>query len=388
MQNSETILQARLNSLDGQSLRRSLNLRRGLDLSSNDYLGFCEDPEFKTRALSGLESIPMGSAGSRLLRGHLELHERVETELAQFSEKETATLFPSGFQANLGLLSAILTPNDAVFSDELNHASIIDGIRLSRAQKEVYAHRDLDDLREKLKRAQAPNANLNQTQGPRLKVIVTESLFSMDGDFAPLKELVLIAREFDALLIVDEAHATGLYGNFEKNLGAGLVQKLGLTNSVFATVHTGGKSLGSGGAWVAGSSVLKEILVNFSRPFIFSTAPIPALAHFLSTGLDHWKQVGVSRALEIETRSKLLHESLLALGLPCNERPSPIQAILLGSNERSLEVAGQLQLAGFDVRAIRPPTVKEGTARLRVTVNWNFSRNEIKHFVLKLQEVL
>ena len=203
-----------------------------------------------------MKDVPLGASGSRLLRGDLDLFEVIEQRLANFCGNESALLFPSGYQANVGLLSALLSEKDIVFSDRLNHASIIDGIRLSRARKIVFPHNDLNALERGLEAA--------ENQGG-LRVIVTESLFSMEGDFSPLRALALLARKQGACLVVDESHATGLYGDFEKNRGGGRVQMLGLGAEVLATVHTGGKALGVGGAWVCGSRLLRDYLINFSR---------------------------------------------------------------------------------------------------------------------------
>ena len=358
------VLEKRLLLADAEGTRRSLRLRQGADFSSNDYLGFAEDPALRERI--NLRDAPVGAAGSRLLRGHLELFEEVEQMLADFTGSQAALIFQSGYQANVGLLSALLRPGDTVFSDQNNHASIIDGIRLSGAEKEIYRHGDLEHLSELLKDSHQ-NSN-------HLKVIVTESLFGMDGDIAPLAELADLAEKSGALLIVDEAHATGLWGTFEAHRGAGLVQAMGLSKKVFATIHPAGKALGVGGAWVCGSSLLKDYLINFCRAFIFSTAPSPWLALLLKNSVEYWKQVGQERAIRVLARSADLSKKW---GLDGGVK-GPILPVILGSNERAIRVARNLQAKGLDVRAIRPPTVPQGTARLRVTLHWRNSDEEIK----------
>ena len=235
-------------------------------------------------------------------------------------------------------------------------------MRLSRAEKIIYPHLDVDFLRRALERA---------PRGTGLKVIVTESLFSMDGDCAPLRELADLAKAHDAYLIVDEAHATGLWGRFDENLGGGMAQSLGLGRQLLATVHTGGKALGCGGAWVACSAELKSYLINFCRPFIFSTAPMPMAAVALRETIAHWLDIGQERVAELFAKIELFKTCV-------NERvgrpmvpPSvggPIVPLIFGPNDAALQAARRLQALGFDIRAIRPPTVAEGTARLRVTI--------------------
>jgi len=374
------LLEARLADLQERSQYRELRPRGGLDFTSNDYLGFAEDPVLTERFRASLDGLPLGASGSRLLRGELPLHQAIEAELATFVGREAAVLFPSGYQANVGLLTSVLRPGDLVFSDELNHASIIDGIRLSKATRAVYPHGDLETLRRLLQR---------QPASPGLKVIVTESLFSMEGDLAPLVELAGVAATFEAILIVDEAHATGLYGG---QSGAGVVSELGLGRQVFATVHTGGKALGAAGAWVAGDHRLKDYLVNCSRPLIFSTAPAPATAVALQLAVNRWRETGALRARGVfERTAHLLHRltpvaAAHGIGLPAV--PGPIVPVILGGNARALAVARELQGAGFDVRAIRPPTVPSGTARLRITVTWPRSMDEIDRLAVALANSL
>lgn len=366
------LLGDRLADLDHQSLRRSLRFPQGKDFTSNDYLGFAADPVLRTRFLGALADLPVGASASRLLRGQLPAHAETEAALARFVRRDAALLYPSGYQANVGLLSALLRAGDVAFSDELNHASIIDGLRLGRAHRYVYAHNDPSSLRPLLER---------HGRGSGLKLIVTESLFSMEGDQAPLTQLADLAAEFGALLVVDEAHATGLFGDAASRLGGGLVQQLGLNDRVFASVHTGGKALGAAGAWIAGDASLKEYLTNFSRPFIYSTAALPAMALLLSLSVEHWGQVGAARAEALLDHACSFRAALARLadcpGVRVPSVSGPIIPVILGDNERPIAVARRLQEAGFDVRAIRPPTVPAGTARLRVTVTWPRSAGDL-----------
>ena len=365
----EASLAAALAELRAAGLLRQMRLPEGLDLVSNDYLGLAEHPYIKERMAAALADLPSGSGGSRLLRGHHEIFERLEARLAGFSGSEAALLFGSGYMANVGLLQAIVSADDLVISDELNHASLIDGIRLTRARVVVYPHQNVAALEAALKSPRQGRA-----------VIVTESLFSMDGDLTPLSEIADVADRLGAVLIVDEAHATGLYGA----RGSGRVEELGLRHQVLATVHTGGKALGSGGAWVAGSRMLCDVLVNRARSFIFSTAPLPVLAAALEAGLDLLDREPGRRA-EVHRKSALLRQRLAALeitvcGVCGAAGESPIVPIIAGSNEAALALQGGLSAAGFDVRAIRPPTVPPGTARVRATVRYPVSDEELLRF--------
>jgi 8-amino-7-oxononanoate synthase len=365
----EASLAATLTALRAAGLFRQMRLPQGLDLVSNDYLGFAEHPYIKERMRAALEGLPSGSGGSRLLRGHHEIFETLEERLARFSGSEAALLFGSGYAANIGLLQAIVSPGDLVVSDELNHASLIDGIRLTKARTVVYAHQNLAAL----------DAALNSPRTGHA-IVITESLFSMDGDLTPLKEIAEVVHRRNAVLVVDEAHATGLYGA----RGSGRVEELGLRHRVLATVHTGGKALGSGGAWVALSRTLRDVLVNRARTFIFSTAPVPVLAAAIDAGLDLLEREPARRT-EVHRKSLLLRRTLaeneVAVYGGCGaSSDSPIVPIVAGSNEAALDLQAALMEAGFDVRAIRPPTVAAGTARLRVTVRYPISDADLLRF--------
>ena len=365
----EARLAATLAELRGAGLLRQMRLPQGIDLVSNDYLGLAEHPYIKERMREAVGELPAGAGGSRLLRGHHRVFERLESRLAAFSGTESALLFGSGYAANMGLLQAIVSDGDLIVSDERNHASLIDGIRLTKARTVIYPHQDLNALEAAL-------------QSPRngLAIVVTESVFSMDGDVTPLGEVARLAERHGAVLIVDEAHATGLYGA----RGSGRVEELGLRDRVLATTHTGGKALGSGGAWVAGSGVLRDIMVNRSRSFIFSTAPIPVLAAALEAGLD-LLQREPERRLEVHRKSVLLREALSASNVHVprytpGDTVSPIVPIIVGANAAALALQSGLHAAGFDVRAIRPPSVAPGTARLRVTVRYPVSDRNLGRF--------
>jgi 8-amino-7-oxononanoate synthase len=362
-QEFEARLTAILAELRAAGLLRQLRLPQGIDLVSNDYLGFAEHPYIKERLGEAVAELPAGSGGSRLLRGHHQVFDALESRLAAFSGSEAALLFSSGYAANIGLLQAIVSESDFIVSDERNHASLIDGIRLTKAQTAIYRHQDLNALEAALKTPRKGRA-----------FVITESVFSMDGDLTPLGEVAAMAERYDAVLVVDEAHATGLYGR----RGSGRVEELGLRDRVVATIHTGGKSLGSGGAWVAGSGVLRDVLVNRSRSFIFSTAPIPVLAAALNAGLD-LLQREPERRVEVHRKSVMLRQQLAGANIQTGG-DSPIVPIIAGSNEAAMALQDGLQAAGFDVRAIRPPSVPAGTARLRVTVRYPISDQDLVRF--------
>lgn len=366
-------LAATLDDLTRAGLLRQMRLPRGIDLVSNDYLGFAEHPYLREAMRAALVELPVGSGGSRLLRGHHEVFEEIEARLAAFCGTESALLYGSGYAANIGLLQAMVSPEDVIISDERNHASIIDGIRLTKARTVIYAHLDLNALEAAL-------------QSPRKgrAIVVTESVFSMDGDLTPLAEISALVERHGAVLVVDEAHATGLYGS----RGSGRVEELGLRDRVTATVHTGGKAFGSGGAWVAGSRVLCDLMVNRSRSFIFSTAPLPVLAPALGAALELIEREPERRP-EVHRKAALLRCALASLDVRAGGE-SAIVSIIAGSNEAALALQGGLMAAGFDVRAIRPPSVAPGTARLRVTVRYPIADEDLRRFaseVARLHEL-
>lgn len=367
----EDRLAATLTELRAAGLLREMRLPGGLDLVSNDYLGLADHPHLADAMRAALVDLPAGSGGSRLLRGQHEIFARSEDRLAAFSGTEAALLFGSGYAANIGLLQAIVSPEDVIVSDERNHASLIDGIRLTKAPVIVYPHQDLDALRMALQKPHKGRA-----------IVITESVFSMDGDVTPLGEIADIAEGEGAALIVDEAHATGLYGA----RGAGRVEELGLRPRVLATMHTGGKALGSGGAWVAGSRALCDVMVNRARSFIFSTAPLPVLAAALGAGLDVLAREP-ERRHEVHRKSALLREALRAHEVPAGGQ-SPIVPIIVGSNDAALALQSGLAGVGFDVRAIRPPSVAAGTARLRVTVRYPVADSDLQRFADDLARLI
>jgi len=347
-------LSERLRAIEAQGLRRTLRPPSGIDLCSNDYLGLAEHPHLKQRMADAVSAEGVGSTGSRLLRGERSGFARVEEKFASFKGAERSLYFSSGYLANLAVLTTFPEAGDVIFSDEWNHASLIDGARLSRARRVVFPHND----------AKALEQLLREDTGEGQKFIVVESLFSMDGDQAPLAEYAALCRAAGAELIVDEAHAVGVYGECGR----------GLAGDVFVSINTAGKALGVSGAFVAGPADAIEYLIQRARPFIFSTAPPPAVAAALEASLEVMADEPERRE-RLLARARYLRERLGLAG------DSPIIPIIIGENERAVAIARELQAAGFDVRAIRPPTVPAGTARLRVTVNQGLSEELLDRFV-------
>ena len=365
-------LEAELQALEARSQRRSLIEIHGINLCSNDYLGLSRSPLLKDEVIAAIRNADrVGSTGSRLLSGHAGIWSEVEAEFAQYAGTEAALFFGSGYSANLGLISSLISRDDVVFSDTLNHASIIDGIRLSGARKFIYPHLDLNAL----------EAVLRSHAGERCrKIIVTETVFSMDGDVAPAAHIQSLAEKYGAELIVDEAHATGVHGP----AGRGIAAQAGIAEKVFAVVHTCGKALASAGAFVCGSKILKEHLINRARTFIFSTALPPYLAGQIRAALRISLLMNQERAA-LQMNSANLESAMRAMGLDTAGSTSQIVPAVIGGNEDALGASEFLRREGFAVRAIRPPTVAEGTARLRFSLTAAISSTDVARLETVLQ---
>ena len=355
-----------LDSLRGQSQFRALetvdpNL---INLTSNDYLGLAADPRLKKAVREAVaRAAAVGSTGSRLLSGNSREWEETESAFADFAGTEAALYFGSGYAANVGLLSSILKRADTVFSDALNHASLIDGMRLSGAAKVIYAHRDLKFLESALREHRG---------GAGARVIVSESVFSMEGDVAPIDGLLRLADEYSAEIVLDEAHATGVWGP----QGRGIAAEHARGREILAVVHTCGKALASVGAFVCGSGRLKDFLVNRARTFIYSTAMPPYVAGQIQAAMTLALESDAERA-HLGQIAKALREELAARGFDCGTSTTHLVPVLLGTNEMALHVASELQRNGFAVKAIRPPTVPHGAARLRLSLTCRVTLEEI-----------
>jgi 8-amino-7-oxononanoate synthase len=375
----EARLDRELAEIDAAGLRRRLARPAGRDFSSNDYLGLAGDPEFGAEVARRLGAAvaagtPLFAPAARPAGGHLEAHERLEERLARFMGFEAALLMPSGWQANAALLSGLLRPADRVLSDALNHASLIDGLRTRLSERVVVPHLDLDAYARELARRR-----------PRGQVfVVVESLFALEGDLAPLAELARLCLRYDASLIVDEAHATGLYGDVR---GSGWIEACGVEGGVAAAVTTFGKALAVQGAAIAGPRKLIDLLVHCARPFLFSTAFSPLLAVAVEAALDVvLREPG--RRHRAHVLARRLRGRLADAGLPLAREGSPIVPIAVGDPRRALDLAQRLRRRGFDVRAMVPPTVPPGGARLRVAVHADHAEAALDELATALVEEL
>lgn len=359
----DTVLQSRLDDRLNAGLYRELKISGDLvDFSSNDYLGFARLPETAFDA-----QWPSGATGSRLISGNSTEAEQAETDLAKFYHTEAALIFNCGYMANIGLFSTLAGKGDTWIADAYCHASILDGMRLGYAMRYKFRHNDAADLEKKLKQASGHI------------FVAVESLYSMDGDFAPLHDITALCRKYHAHLIVDEAHATGIYGE----QGRGYVAACGLQDQVYASVHTFGKALGLHGAVVTGSLTLRNYLINHARSFIYSTALPPAA----------YSQIQHAYTLLPSAKRESLHElvqyfreSILSVDhFTFIDSTSQIQGILLGDKHRAKALSLYLQEAGIYAKAILSPTVPEGTERLRICLHSFNTKSEIDHLFNSLK---
>lgn len=366
---------AQLESLKRDSRLRALTPRAGQDFASNDYLGLAGSTLLHDALREGMAlGLPAGSGGSRLLRGNHAAHEALEADAAAHFGSEAALFFATGFAANVALFATLPQRGDLVVHDALIHASAHDGMRLGRAETRAAAHND----------AQAFDDTITawRIQGGIGRVwIAVESLYSMDGDCAPLADLDEIAARHDAVLVIDEAHATGVFGP----RGAGLAHDLAGKPNVI-TLHTCGKALGCEGALICGPRVVSDFLVNRARPFVFSTAPSPLIAHMVRRAIalvaahDGWRDDLAARIAEARR--------LLAPRLDVDNGTTQILPVIIGDDARTMRIAASLQRQGFDIRGIRPPTVPQGTARLRISITRNVSMGDIGALAESLDRIM
>ncbi|MDO9119661.1 MAG: 8-amino-7-oxononanoate synthase [Nitrospira sp.] len=370
------MFQSRLQQLDHQSLTRRLHTlgsatgptiqlagRTVILLASNDYLGLATHPEVIHAAIQATTQYGTGAGAARLVCGTLPPHTELEQALAAFKQTPSALVYGSGYLANLGIIPSLITRDGQIFADRLCHASLIDGARLSRADLRVFRHRDLNHLEALLKR----------TTPGRPVLIVTDGLFSMDGDLAPLPELATLAERFGATLYVDDAHGTGVMGQS----GRGTLEHFEVEGRIPFHMGTLGKALGSSGAYLAGPTDMIQYLVNTSRPFMFTTAPPPASAAAACAALTVLQKDPSRRARLWRNRDHLF-AGLTRLGFHLTESASPILPILIGHAEKALAFAEQLLAQGVYAPAIRPPTVPDGSSRIRVTITAEHSPEQIE----------
>jgi glycine C-acetyltransferase len=348
-----------------------LNGQRVIMLCSNNYLGLANHPRLIAAAKRALEQAGLGSGASRLISGNMEYHEKLEQKIAHFKGTEKALVFNSGYHANLGVIQALAGKEDTVFSDELNHASIIDGCRLSGARIKVYGHKDINHLQILLKE-----------DAGRRKLVITDGVFSMDGDIAPLPRIVEAAQEAGALVMVDEAHATGILGPY----GRGTVELFGLGEKVDIQMGTLGKALGVFGAYIAGKRELIDYLINRARSFIFTTAMPPALCAAALAALELVETQSQLRETLWEN-TRFLKSGLEAMGFDTMGSETPIIPINVGPAERTMEFCRRLLADGIYVQGIRPPTVPEGTCRLRATVMATHTPQQLNHVLKAFRKV-
>ena len=364
-------LQVGLRELESRSQRRTLVEITGVNLCSNDYLGLADNPSLKQSVIEAVaRAARIGGTGSRLLSGHAAVWNELEEEFAVFAGSEAALYFGSGYAANIGLLTSLASKNDVFFSDALNHASIIDAIRLSGARKIIYSHRDLNTLKTSLKE--------NQSK-PGRKLIVTETVFSMEGDVVPLDAIVALAEKYGAGVIVDEAHATAVHGPD----GRGIAAQFLADGRILAAMHTCGKALASAGAFVCGTAVLREHLINHARIFIFSTALPPYMAEQIRAALRLAAGMNTERA-ELLSRSQDFAKSLQRDGWETLGTTTQIVPAVIGANDAAVAAAEFLQRDGFAIKAIRPPRVPPGTARIRFSVTHKLTAAELEKLAAAL----
>lgn len=337
-----------------------------VNLCSNNYLGLANNPRLKQAAIEAVQKYGAGSGASRLVCGNLKLCEELETRIARFKAQEAALVFTSGYAANLGAITALVGRGDIVFSDRLNHASIIDAVILSRAELKRYPHKDAATLENMLKN-QKPGA------GNQKRLIITDTLFSMDGDLAPLPELVELAKRYNCILMADEAHATGVFGEG----GGGAAEHFGLKDEIDVHMGTLSKALGSMGGYICGRKALIEYLINKSRPFIYTTAPAPSVMAPAIAAIDIIRtEEWLRKALW--SNVWIVKNALIDLGFDIMGSGSQIIPILVGESEKAVEFSRALFEEGIFIQAIRPPTVPEGEARLRLTVMATHKKQDLE----------
>ncbi len=368
-------LATQLAALARRDRLRRLVPRAGRDFSSNDYLGLAADPVIAGAVADAIaRGVPVGSGGSRLLRGNAPEHEALEAQAADFFGSEAALFFANGFAANAGLVACLPQRGDLIVADALVHASAHDGLKLSKAAHVFARHNDPQSVEDLISGWRA--------EGGKGRIwLLFETLYSMDGDIAPVDAFARIAARHDAMLLIDEAHATGVFGPQGRGLAAALE---GQPHVV--TLHTCGKALGTEGALVTGARLVIDYLVNRARPFIFSTAPSPLMAIAVGAALDRVAAADDRRARLAVLRDHAGHSLCARFGLPAPQ--SQIIPIILGDDRRAMVAAAALQSAGFDVRGIRPPTVPAGTARLRVSLTLNVGPADVDALADALAPVL
>jgi 8-amino-7-oxononanoate synthase len=350
----------------------SMEGREVLLFASNNYLGLANHPQVKRAAIQGIEEFGVGAGASRLISGTLTPHHILEQDLAQLKGTEASLTFSSGYTANLGIIPSLAKSDSLILADRLCHASLLDGCRLSRATLRIFQHNNLDHLKRLLSKQRANASTL----------ILTEGVFSMDGDLAPLPEIARLAAEFEATLCIDDAHGTGVMGAN----GRGTVEYYGVDPGPILQMGTLSKAIGTSGGFVAGPKDSVDYLINTSRSFIYTTAPPPAIAAAASAALAIIRQEPQRRTTLWRNR-EILHTGLLAMGFQLTNTQSPILPIIVHDPELGTQMSHRLRKEGIWIPAIRPPTVPQGTSRLRVTVTAEHTVEHIERALSALQKV-
>ncbi|TKI65369.1 8-amino-7-oxononanoate synthase [Lysinibacillus mangiferihumi] len=349
-----------------------MNGKKFLLFSSNNYLGLATDSRLKKKATEGISKYGTGAGGSRLTTGNFDIHEQLESEIADFKKTEAAIVFSSGYLANVGVISSVMKAGDTIFSDAWNHASIIDGCRLSKAKTIVYEHADMVDLERKLR----------QSHGAGMKLIVTDGVFSMDGDIAPLPKIVELAKEYKAYIMIDDAHATGVLGND----GCGTADYFGLKDEIDFTVGTLSKAIGAEGGFVSTSSIAKNYLLNNARSFIFQTALSPSAIEAAREGISII-QNEPERRKQLLKNARYLRLKLEESGFVMKEGETPIISLIIGGSHEAMQFSAKLLDEGVFIPAIRPPTVPKGSSRLRITVMATHTIEQLDIVISKIKKI-
>ena len=372
LRREEHLYRTRLNVASGCSSTLSVEGRSLINFCSNDYLGLASHPDISLALKQAADLYGTGSGASHLVSGHSVVHQKLEEQLAQYTGRPRALLFSTGYMANMGVINALVGRRDLVLQDQLNHASLLDGGRLSQADFKRYKHVDMASLEQRLEQSSAER-----------KLVVSDGVFSMDGNLAPLSEISTLAKKHNAWLMVDDAHGVGVLGP----QGGGLVEQLGMNlKQVPVLVGTLGKSFGTFGAFVAGSEALIETLIQFSRSYIYTTALPPAVAAATLASLKIVRQESWRRdnLVQLVTRFRRGAEQI---GLQLGGSNTPIQPVLINNDAKVMQVGQSLRDAGFLVGAIRPPTVPVGTGRLRITFSADHSEEQVDQLVAALDSL-
>ena len=344
------IIDTYLQTINQKGLLRTLDINTGIDFASNDFLGLSKHPQLIKACQNASIKYGVGSGASRLVSAESLLFKSVENKLANFANQESALLFSTGYMTNLGVISSLAKIGAEFFIDKYCHASIYDGLKLGNATYQRYKHCDIKNLEKKIKKSASP-----------LKIICSESIFSMDGDIAPIEKIINISKKYKALFLLDEAHAIGIYG--EK--GSGIAEELKLSNKIDIYIGTLGKAMGCAGGFVACKKSIRQLIINNARPFIYSTALPPMQLGVIEQAIKILNKLR-PKAKQLLINAKLLRDTLNA---DTGKSQSHIIPVIIGEENKTIQIATKIQQQGFNVKAIRPPTVPPNTSRLRITIH-------------------